>query len=99
MNIDCFGGAGRTENCSMECIHHLDRMLSDPHSGVTKPAVVVVEPIQGEGGSIVPPERFLPPLVISETLLRKAVEIFSDDVREIEKNPSGEGEQEGKSPW
>jgi diaminobutyrate-2-oxoglutarate transaminase len=35
-------------------------MIEDPHSGVSKPAAVIVEAIQGEGGSIVPSEDFLP---------------------------------------
>jgi diaminobutyrate-2-oxoglutarate transaminase len=35
-------------------------MIEDPHSGVSRPAAVIVEAIQGEGGSIVPDEDFLP---------------------------------------
>lgn len=48
------------ESCNLECAQYLERTLDDPHSGVTKPAAIIVEPIQGEGGSIVPPLQFMP---------------------------------------
>ncbi|MCD2347935.1 aspartate aminotransferase family protein [Clostridium guangxiense] len=46
------------ETCSMECIKQFDDMfkkLIDPYSV----AAIIMEPIQGEGGYIVPPKRFL----------------------------------------
>lgn len=46
--------------CSRVCAQYLEHMIEDPHSGVSKPAAVIVEAIQGEGGSIVPDEDFLP---------------------------------------
>jgi len=46
--------------CDLECAQYLEHILEDPHSGVAKPAAVIVEAIQGEGGSIVPPDGFLP---------------------------------------
>lgn len=46
--------------CSQVCAQYLEHMMEDPHSGVSKPAAVIVEAIQGEGGSIVPSEDFLP---------------------------------------
>jgi diaminobutyrate-2-oxoglutarate transaminase len=52
--------AKRPESCDLECAKYLEHMIEDPHSGVGKPAAVIVEPVQGEGGSIVPPDRFLP---------------------------------------
>jgi len=48
------------DKCNLECTEYLDHVLEDPHSGVGKPAALIVEPIQGEGGSIVPPRNFLP---------------------------------------
>jgi diaminobutyrate-2-oxoglutarate transaminase len=46
-------------SCDMDCVKYLEHVLEDPHSGVGKPAALIVEAIQGEGGSIVPPESFL----------------------------------------
>jgi diaminobutyrate-2-oxoglutarate transaminase len=48
------------ENCGLECAEYLNHVLEDPHSGVGRPAAVIVEPIQGEGGSVVPPDKFIP---------------------------------------
>jgi diaminobutyrate-2-oxoglutarate transaminase len=50
----------KPESCNVDCANYLDFILDDPHSGVGKPAAVIIEAIQGEGGSIVPPEKFLP---------------------------------------
>jgi diaminobutyrate-2-oxoglutarate transaminase len=47
---------GRTEELSLNYIRTL---LSDPESGVPKPAAVLVEPVQGEGGSIPAPASWL----------------------------------------
>ena len=41
------------------CIAYLERLLKDPESGVTKPAAVILEAIQGEGGVIPAPVEFL----------------------------------------
>src|SRR6056297_1138294 len=37
-------------------------LLEDPYSGLANPAGIWVEPIQGEGGIVTPPEGFLPGL-------------------------------------
>lgn len=37
----------------------LEELLTDPASGVDPPACVVVEPMQGNGGAVVPPDGFL----------------------------------------
>ena len=43
-------------------LRYLEHLLGDPHSGLDDPAGILVEPIQGEGGYIVPPPDFLPGL-------------------------------------
>jgi diaminobutyrate-2-oxoglutarate transaminase len=41
------------------CAEYLERTLRDPHGGVTLPAAVIVEVVQGEGGVIPAPTDFL----------------------------------------
>lgn len=43
----------------MQAAENLDRVLSDSHSGYSKPAAVILEPVQGEGGTIIPSPQFL----------------------------------------
>ena len=50
----------KPQDCGLECARYLDHILEDPHSGIGRPAAVIVEAIQGEGGSIVPHEGFIP---------------------------------------
>lgn len=50
------------DNCDLDCAHYVEHILDDPHSGIGKPAAIIVEAIQGEGGSIVPPKGFMPEL-------------------------------------
>lgn len=53
-----FGKEPKT--CELDCALYLEHILEDPHSGVGKPAAIIVEAIQGEGGSIIPPDKFIP---------------------------------------
>ncbi len=48
------GEAGVKAACNF-----FERTLKDPESGITKPACVILEPIQGEGGVIPAPVEFL----------------------------------------
>ncbi|HKS59698.1 MAG TPA: aminotransferase class III-fold pyridoxal phosphate-dependent enzyme, partial [Thermoplasmata archaeon] len=43
-------------------IRFLEHLVDNPHSGADEPAAVLVEPILGEGGYVVPPDDFLPAL-------------------------------------
>ena len=69
----------KPETCDLHCAKYLDHILEDPHSGVGKPAAVIVEPIQGEGGSIVPPEQFIPK--IREICDKHDVMMIADEIQ------------------
>jgi 4-aminobutyrate aminotransferase-like enzyme len=43
-------------------LRYLEHVLEDEHSGLDDAAGILVEPIQGEGGYVIPPEDFLPGL-------------------------------------
>jgi 2,4-diaminobutyrate 4-transaminase len=43
-------------------LRYLEDLIVDEHSGLDKPAGILVEPVQGEGGYVVPPADFLPGL-------------------------------------
>jgi diaminobutyrate-2-oxoglutarate transaminase len=47
------------QTCSLQCAAFYEHVLEDPHSGVCTPAAAIIEPIQGEGGSIVPPDSYM----------------------------------------
>lgn len=47
------------ETCGAQCLHMLESMLRDPLGGIPKPAAVVIEVVQAEGGVIVAPEDFV----------------------------------------
>ncbi|MGD0494730.1 MAG: aspartate aminotransferase family protein [Candidatus Bathyarchaeia archaeon] len=46
-------------DCDLECARYVRHVLEDPNSGVVDPAAIIVEAVQGEGGSIPPPEGFM----------------------------------------
>ncbi|MDQ3822563.1 MAG: aminotransferase class III-fold pyridoxal phosphate-dependent enzyme, partial [Actinomycetota bacterium] len=47
------------ETSSTSCLRYLEISLNDPNGGVTRPAAVIVEAVQGEGGVIPAPLEFL----------------------------------------
>ena len=54
----CPFGLGGEAGVDAACAF-FERSLKDPESGITKPAAVILEPIQGEGGVIPAPIKFL----------------------------------------
>lgn len=52
------------ENTSgFDAADYLEYLLENPQTGMTTPAAILLEPIQGEGGNIVPEEGFLDKVV------------------------------------
>ncbi|QUJ68589.1 pyridoxal phosphate-dependent class III aminotransferase [Photobacterium sp. GJ3] len=57
-SLRCPFGMGGDEGAK-QTLRYLERMLNDDESGVQKPAAIIVEPIQGEGGVIPAPAFWL----------------------------------------
>jgi diaminobutyrate-2-oxoglutarate transaminase len=45
--------------CRTACASAFETLLEDDHSGVPRPAAAILEPVQGEGGTVVPTSDFL----------------------------------------
>lgn len=58
---DIFGD--EHDACSLKCADYLEYILDNPHSGITKPAAILIEPMQGEGGNILPQKGYLEQIV------------------------------------
>ncbi|MFA6336026.1 MAG: aminotransferase class III-fold pyridoxal phosphate-dependent enzyme, partial [Bacteroidales bacterium] len=54
----CPFGLGGDKGTDAACAY-FEHVLKDPESGITRPAAVILEPIQGEGGVIPAPIKFL----------------------------------------
>jgi len=67
------------EQCDLDCANYLDQILSNPHSGIPKPAAILIEPVQGEGGNIVPAEGFLEKVI--EIARRHDVLVIFDEIQ------------------
>ena len=46
------------EGCAVECVKHIEDTLLKTIAPAPETAAIVVEPVQGEGGYIVPPKKF-----------------------------------------
>jgi diaminobutyrate-2-oxoglutarate transaminase len=46
-------------SCDIQCAKYLEHVIRDPDTGATSPGSILIEPIQGEGGIVVPPDGYL----------------------------------------
>lgn len=51
------------DTCHLECANYIRTTLENPCSGIEKPAAFILEPVQGEGGTLVPKEGYLEEIV------------------------------------
>src|SRR5262249_58180926 len=49
------------ETCTTNCVTYLEQSQHDPNGGITRPAAVIIEMVQGEGGVIPATGRLCPP--------------------------------------
>lgn len=71
-------GVGVEETIDIS-LHHIRQTLVDPESGISKPAAIIVEAIQGEGGCIPAPLRWLKGL--SEICTDLSIPLILDEVQ------------------
>ena len=71
---------GLTSNsCETNCFQYLEKTLKDTHGGIVKPAAVIIEPVQGEGGSIPATKTFFTQL---QRLLRELdIPLIVDEIQ------------------
>lgn len=67
------------EEMSKIVAENLENLITDPYSGTGGIAGVIVEPVQGEGGYIVPPKNFLP--LLREITQKHNVPLIVDEVQ------------------
>lgn len=46
-------------SCDLQCAKFLEHIVRDPDTPATSPGCILIEPIQGEGGIVVPPDGYL----------------------------------------
>jgi len=64
---------------AVDTIRYLEHLVTDPHSGVDSISSILVEPILGEGGYVVPPDDFLPSL--REFCDRHGILLIADEIQ------------------
>jgi 4-aminobutyrate aminotransferase len=70
---------GDPEQCGAACLNYLEDVVFKTTVNADEVAAIVVEPVQGEGGYVVPPADFLPGL---EKIARKhGILIIADEVQ------------------
>ncbi len=67
------------KKCNFECIEFFKNSLENPCSGIDKPAAVIIEPIQGEGGTYIPRDGWLEKIV--EIAKKNGVLVIFDEIQ------------------
>lgn len=76
--LDCHYGQ-RVETCHVECVRFIEDTLFKTILPAEEVAAIVLEPVQGEGGYIVPPRKFIDEL--KALARRHGILIIADEVQ------------------
>ena len=74
----CPYGVGGPEGVRI-AVEHLRRLIEDPGSGMTPPAALIIEPVQGEGGVNPAPEPWL--RAVRELTREHGIPLIADEVQ------------------
>ena len=66
-------------SCGTECVNYLEKMLFRHEVAPEEVAAIFVEPIQGEGGYVVPPDEFLP--MLQDLCRRHGILLVTDEIQ------------------
>ena len=66
-------------SCGTECVNYLEKILFRHEVAPEEVAAIFVEPIQGEGGYIVPPDEFLP--MLQNLCRRHGILLVTDEIQ------------------
>ncbi|AHH99278.1 aspartate aminotransferase family protein [Kutzneria viridogrisea] len=69
----------RPESCDTNCAAYLERVLTGSHTGLARPAAVLLELVQGEGGVVVAPQEFV--RRVREVTARLDIPLIVDEVQ------------------
>jgi 4-aminobutyrate aminotransferase len=67
------------DSCGVECVRYIEQVLFRYKVAPGEVAAVFVEPIQGEGGYIVPPPEFLP--MLQDLCRRHGILLIADEIQ------------------
>ena len=73
----CFGL--EYPSCDLQCAKYVDHVLNTPYTGADDVGMLIVEPQQGEGGYVVPPEGWLP--MIKDACKKHGALLVDDEVQ------------------
>jgi 4-aminobutyrate aminotransferase len=73
----CFGL--KYPSCKLQCAKYVDYVLNTPYTGVDDVGMLIVEPLQGEGGYVVPPPGWL--TIIKQACEKHGALLVADEVQ------------------
>ncbi|HEU4343251.1 MAG TPA: acetyl ornithine aminotransferase family protein [Candidatus Binatia bacterium] len=67
------------DSCGIECVNYLEKVLFRHEVAAAEVAAIFIEPVQGEGGYIVPPPEYLPTL--QDLCRRHGILLVADEIQ------------------